>query len=261
MVLPATPEEAQELLRHRYRWLRWGGAALAAVLVVALGAVLLRSGDDPTAEAGATEPSAAPATAAAEGAAPSTAAPLAEQASPPPPQAAEAVTVRGEGSDSVDLAGSFVDGHVVLRYAIAGEGAVVVTDGSGTVLDGGSIVIDGTTAASGAVIVPRLATAALASIEADGAWELTALSAENLPVLQAGATIESSGNAALRLGDAAGVEVAVVGDCVDDAVLVELWDDAALLSSVELTGSGSVPMLRDTRYVSVRSSCTWSISV
>lgn len=257
MVLPATPEEAQELLRHRYRWLRWGGAVLAVAVIGLLGAVVLRSGDDPGAEAGATEPSDVPP--ASTG---SAAAPVTEGAGagpgPPPPLAAEAVTVRGEGPDSFDLTGSFVEGHVVLRYAIAGSGTVVVTDGSGTVLDGASIVVDGTASASGAVIVPRLASATLASVEAEGAWELTALSAENLPLLRTGATIESSGNAALLLGDAPGVEIAIVGDCAEGTVLVELWGDDALLSSVELVDRGSVPMLRDTRYVSVRSSCSWS---
>jgi hypothetical protein len=75
------------------------------------------------------------------------------------------------------------------------------------------------------------------------------------------ATVESSGNAALLVGDVASAEVAVIGDCDDDIVIVELWDDTALLSAVELVGTGTVPMLRATRYLSVRSNCNWSMSV
>ncbi len=259
MVLPATPEEAQELLRHRYRWLRWVGGAVAVAIVVLLGLLWTRSDGDPTAEA------ATSTVVAVESSTPGSDPEPAPSSEQPPatgaqPVAVEAVTVRGEGSDSVDLAGQFVEGHVVLRYAIGGSGVVIVTDGSGTVLDGASVAVDSTTSSSGAVIVPRLSTAALASVETDGPWELTALSADNLPILMTGATIESSGNVALFVGDAAAVELAVVGDCGDDTLLVELWDDTTLLSAVELEGSGEVPMLRATRYLSVRSSCTWSIS-
>lgn len=258
MVLPATPEEAQELLRHRHRWLRWAGGATAVVVVALLGVLLFRSDGEPSAEAAVTAaPQPDPSTSANEG---EPTAPPDQPGAGEPPVIAEAVTVRGEGSDSVDLDGQFVEGHVVLRYSIAGSGVVILTDSSGTVLDGASVVVDPTTSSSGAVIVPRLPVAALASIEAEGPWELTGLSADNLPILMAGATIESSGNGALFVGDAAGIELAVTGDCADDTLVVELWDDSSLLSAVELSGSGSVPMLRATRYLSVRSSCGWTIS-
>ncbi|MEM8904638.1 MAG: hypothetical protein AAGF02_13125 [Actinomycetota bacterium] len=261
MVLPVTPEEYQELRHRRTRWLRWAGGVVVLSGVVALGVVVLRSDGDPTAEAATTAATVADGPASPTVLAPADVDPAAVDPSTTEPLATvEAVTVRGDGADAVDLTEQFVEGHVVVRYAVSGSGLIILTDRSGTVLDGGSIVVDDSSAASGAVIVPRLPAAALASVDVEGAWELTALDAGDLPVLTPGAIVESSGNAALRPGDAAGLEVRVVGDCAEPSVLVELWDDTSLLSAVELDGGGSVPMLRATRYVSVRSGCTWSMA-